>query len=87
MSTNETAIELNGNLDLGSARAERERVLALLEQAPPVCFDIDIVGEPVTQPALQLLFATVREVRERGLEVAFGQRAAREVARIAPRTA
>jgi anti-anti-sigma regulatory factor len=87
MSTIETAIQLNGDIDLSSATAERERVLALLEQAPPVCFDIDIVGEPVTQPALQLFFATVREVRERGHEVAFGERAAREVARIAPRTA
>ena len=85
MATNATALRLTGDLDLPTAVAERERLLALLDQPSPGAFEIEIVGERTTQTALQLLFATLREARERGLAVACGPRAAEEVARIAPR--
>lgn len=85
MASNATLIEICGDLDLAGAIAERERLLGLLDHAPKATVDIEIAGERPTQPALQVFFAAVREARDRGHDVAFGEKAAAELARAAQR--
>lgn len=81
MTANATLIELSGDLDLAGATAERTRLLELLDRAALGGIEFEIIGERTTQPALQIFFAAVREARDRGQDVALGEKAAAEMAR------
>jgi len=66
------AIDVNGDLELGSAGAERDRLLAALEACGGRSLSVAVAGRDPTQPALQLFFAVVKEARRRGIVVRVG---------------
>lgn len=78
MTTIETHFELDGEIDLSQAAEVHERLLAALASAGVGTITLELTGHAPRQPALQLLFAALREAQLRGLIVALGERAAAE---------
>jgi anti-anti-sigma regulatory factor len=67
-----STIEVRGDLDLASAPAERERILALLDAHDDRPIAVSLRASDSTQPALQVFFATLKEARLRGVTVSIG---------------
>lgn len=59
-------VELNGDIDISGAEFERQRVLEMIDRPAGAEYEIDVIGEKITQPALQIFFAMLNEARERG---------------------
>lgn len=72
--TQEIVISIPADLDISAAPELRQRILDGIEAKREV-LRLDIEGEMPTQVALQLLFATQRHVRDKGIRVEFGQNA------------
>lgn len=67
MATCNNVIDLPGDLEVSGAENERHRILSILENPDASMLEIEIHGTKFTQPALQILFATLREASKRGL--------------------
>lgn len=65
MATGNNVIDLQGDLEVSGAENERQRILSTFESPEVPMLEIEIHGKTFTQPALQILFATVREASER----------------------
>lgn len=68
-------IELKGDIEISGAQSERQRILELIDLPVGAEYEIDIVGEKITQPALQIFFAMLNEAHERGHVPKLGPRA------------
>lgn len=75
MASEMISLELNGDVEISGAELERRRILEMMEQPERETYGIEIVGEKITQPGLQIFFATLNEAHERGHVLELGPRA------------
>lgn len=57
-------VDLPGEIEVSGAESERQRVLSIFENPDASMLEIEIHGTKFTQPALQILFATLRTASE-----------------------
>ncbi|MCU0906714.1 MAG: hypothetical protein MUF73_04530 [Rhodobacteraceae bacterium] len=75
MATADTVVDLPGELDVSGSAAECKRILAILGNPDASRLEIEIRGDRFTQPALQILFATLREALKRNCSCRLGPNA------------